>query len=213
VIIKEEKLHKASKITNFEECKSEVKKAEYYDWKRQLVDDTKKKAIYTARTYEDFTDAVKGCTLKPISNKEFNAPAKHRYNSTFGHAAGEQASERAKAARGAKSGGKLSSKSEVTTGPQFERTFRRIGASEKLSWLESIPLEKYPALFKVEFDPELFSAILKILAPDGTPVDFASGWLAVVEALPSASMLGAFATDEDKEQIRAIAGDRTSSLL
>ena len=61
VIIKEEKMSRFEP-TNFTTMTSEVVRAEYDDWKRDKVDDAKKRAIYSAPSYDAFKDIVKGCS-------------------------------------------------------------------------------------------------------------------------------------------------------
>jgi hypothetical protein len=207
VIIKEEKLSKVPK--SFNTVKAEVTAAEYDDYHKHLVDETKKKAIYTARTYDDFKDAVKGCTLKPISAREFNAPAKMRYN---WHADSSGPQKKDAAVRGS-----LDSKAVViSSGPAFERAFRRTKQGEKLAFLQSVPLENYPELFKVELEPDLFSAVLEVVASDVAdeePTQWARDWLIAVEELPTSSLLAAFLTKEDKTRVEALSVGRTSRFL
>jgi hypothetical protein len=207
VIIKEEKLNKLP--TSFGTVKAELAAAEYHDYHRHLVDETKKKAIYTARTYDDFKDAVKGCTLKPITSREFNAPPKMRYNWHSGNS-GSQKKE-------ASVRGSLDSKVvTVSSGAAFERGFRRAKQDEKLSFLQSVPLEKYPELFKVELDADFFSAALEVVASDVAdeePTQWAREWLMAVEELPTSSLLAAFLTSEDKARVEALSVGRTSRLL
>ena len=74
VIITEEKLSKFP--TKFDDVKKEVASAAKDDWKRGVVDDAKKRAIYSSGSYDEFKNLVAGCTLKPIGRNEFNAPAK-----------------------------------------------------------------------------------------------------------------------------------------
>merc|ERR1739848_652574 len=189
----------------------EVSAAEKDDYHKHLVDETKKKAIYTARTYDDFKDAVKGCTLKPISAREFNAPPKMRYNWHSGNS-GPKGKGKDTSVRGS-----LDSKVvTVSSGPAFERAFRRAKDDEKLAFLQSVSLEKYPDLFKVELEPDLFSTILEVAARDvvdGEPTEWARDWLMAVEEIPSASLLAAFLTKEDKERVEALSAGRTSRLL
>merc|ERR1719198_2331411 len=141
VIIKEEKLNPLP--SSYQKVKDEVAGGVRQDWKRQLVDDTKKKAIYTARTYDDFKASVAGCELKPITFREFNAPPKHKYNRTVDkHRTGTQEAQVT---------GSLASDAPeaVKTGAQFERAFRRLPAPERLAWLQAVPLERYAQIFKV----------------------------------------------------------------
>merc|ERR1719152_356929 len=123
VIIKEEKLNPLP--SSYATLKTEVAGGVKSDWKRQLVDDTKKKAIYTARTYDDFKASVAGCELKPITFREFNAPPKHKYN--------RNADKTRPGEKEAKHGGSLASDAPeaVKTGAQFERACRRLPAGER----------------------------------------------------------------------------------
>eukprot|EP00405_Crypthecodinium_cohnii_P031716 CAMPEP_0206522610 /NCGR_PEP_ID=MMETSP0324_2-20121206/67083_1 /ASSEMBLY_ACC=CAM_ASM_000836 /TAXON_ID=2866 /ORGANISM="Crypthecodinium cohnii, Strain Seligo" /LENGTH=233 /DNA_ID=CAMNT_0054016803 /DNA_START=84 /DNA_END=785 /DNA_ORIENTATION=+ len=80
-IIKEDPMHKYDPSGfQFTSVKGEVEEAMQFDWKRDKVDDAKKRAIHDARSYDDFTARVKGCTLKPIHRNEFNAPPKFSFN-------------------------------------------------------------------------------------------------------------------------------------
>ena len=61
-------LAKAGKGTeDFSAFKRDVQDGVYTDWKYNTVDEAKKRAIYSAPTYDGFRQLVAGCTLKPIS--------------------------------------------------------------------------------------------------------------------------------------------------
>jgi len=80
-IIKEDPLRQYdSAAFDFKSMKGEVSEAMHHDWKRDKVDDAKKRAIHDSRSYDEFKDRVAGCTLKPIARNEFNAPAKYSFN-------------------------------------------------------------------------------------------------------------------------------------
>lgn len=80
-IINEEPLQKYNPSEfNFDRMKVEVSGAMKEDWKRDKVDDAKKKAIYDSKNYDEFKARVAGCTLKPIHRNEFNEPPKFAYN-------------------------------------------------------------------------------------------------------------------------------------
>merc|ERR1712182_80865 len=77
-----------------------------------------------------------GCTLKPISANEFNAPPKMRYNWHGGNSGSQKKDTSVR--------GSLDSKAvTVSSGVAFERGFRRAKQDEKLAFLQSVPLEKY----------------------------------------------------------------------
>ncbi|CAJ1462239.1 unnamed protein product [Effrenium voratum] len=80
-IIKEERLQKYdAEGFKFDRMKAEVSDAIKEDWKRDAVDDAKKRAITTTANYDEFRQRVAGCHLKPIHKNEFNAPPKFAYN-------------------------------------------------------------------------------------------------------------------------------------
>jgi hypothetical protein len=45
----------------FPQCKQEVVSGAYDDWKRDTVDEAKKRAIYSAPSYDHFKSLVAGC--------------------------------------------------------------------------------------------------------------------------------------------------------
>eukprot|EP00392_Amoebophrya_sp_AT5.2_P012516 g12619.t1 len=74
-LLKQEKLT-AFNPQNFHQYKEEVTAGVYEDWKRDTVDNAKKRAVTQAPTYHAFEQLVAGCTLKPINKKDFDAPPK-----------------------------------------------------------------------------------------------------------------------------------------
>merc|ERR1711935_108507 len=105
--------------------KTEVSQAMQFDYHRDKVDDTKKKAIHDSRNYDDFKARVAGCHLKPIHRKEFNAPPKFASNrqsesaaSTAGISSSAGVSQEALSGLRAERGAPKS-------GREFERELRR----------------------------------------------------------------------------------------
>lgn len=70
-IIKEERLTRNLDTASFDSVKKQVVGGIYEDWKRDTVDNAKKRAIYNSRNYDDFKSLVAGCTDRrhPISLK------------------------------------------------------------------------------------------------------------------------------------------------
>jgi hypothetical protein len=92
-IIKEDPLRRYDPTDfSFRSVKEEVSEAMRFDWKRDKVDDAKKRAIYDSKCYDEFKDRVAGCTLKPIHRNEFNAPPKMSFNNHVERQAGEKPS-------------------------------------------------------------------------------------------------------------------------
>jgi hypothetical protein len=72
---------------NWNSLKQDVTGAGYKDWKRDVVDEAKKRAVYQAPTYDDFKQLVAGCTLKPLGKSDFRAPPKVCVRNTVGASA------------------------------------------------------------------------------------------------------------------------------
>lgn len=167
-IIKEERLHKFP--NQFAKVKDEVAEAVHYDWKRDKVDDAKKRAITTSANYDEFKNRVAGCTLKPIHKDEFNAPPKFSFNRQADEARKSSEPVGAEGALLARGDGPLPKNSR-----EFDRDFRRRhSAAEKVDFLETLPEKSFVAVFGREVDAEMLGGILRALdeheaADDGRP--------------------------------------------
>lgn len=162
-IIKEDPLHKYPLC--FKEVKGEVSEAMRDDWKRDKVDDAKKRAIYDARSYDDFKARVAGCTLKPIHKDEFNSPPKFVYNKQAEKTDTVKRSEEAAAIDAAALAAAKRCSANKPSVPrnsrQFERELRRrTGAVDKVALLELLDGDAYANLFGKELDAEVLRMLL-----------------------------------------------------
>jgi len=160
VIIKEERL--AQDPTDFSSMKSEVKQASHEDWKHDTVDNAKKRAVTTSRSYDEFKSLVTGCTLKPITRKEFNQPPTFKYNMHGGTSsiAAEGRRKNDSEENVVISKGLTPHPKIPKNAPEFDRDFRR--AKEKEAWLKTIPLDCLQKLFHNELDAEVFTKLISI---------------------------------------------------
>lgn len=178
-IIKEDPLRKYDPdIINFKDVKGEVSEAMHFDWKRDKIDDAKKRAIGTSGSYDEFKDRVAGCTLKPIARGEFNAPASSAFQtrqlqSEKSSKASPFAAHKPDAtsqalARHAAGRSESSSAASVFTekvpknGHEFDREFRRRATAEDKVRLLELVLENclVPKLFARELDGEMLRQVL-----------------------------------------------------
>lgn len=186
-IIKEDRMHNYDPSGfHFDAVKGEVTEAMQFDWKRDKVDDAKKRAIYAAKSYDDFTARVKGCTLKPIGKSDFNAPPKYNF-SRQGHGAdaGEvqvpysrSAPSGARSAAVVRSGAAAAAAAAVETGGprmpktgrELERDLRRIASvAEKAELLAGLDGDACARLFARELDAEVLRQMLLILEEASAP--------------------------------------------
>jgi len=163
-IIPEEPLKGLPK--NFGKMKDEVVDAARGDWKHHMVDEAKKKAIYSSKDYDDFKQRVAGCTLKPISRKEFNAPPKFAFNKSG--LSGASNSKRGGYAGNETTGNLPVGKTLPKNSGQFDKEWRRCAnLAEKLDLLLRIAAaESVVEVFGKGLDPELFIKILNVLDDD-----------------------------------------------
>jgi len=169
----------------FTSVKGEVTEAMRFDWKRDKIDDAKKRAIYDAKSYDDFTSRVKGCTLKPIHKNDFNAPPKYAFNRQG--ASGTSSESALPYSRSAPCGAKTaavvragaaaaaaaavgSAAFKLKTGRELERELRRRDtAVEKAELLASLDGDVCARLFARELDAEVLRQMLLILEEAGAP--------------------------------------------
>jgi len=187
-IIKEDPLKKYdADAFSFKSMKGEVSEAMQFDWKRDKVDDAKKRAIHDSRSYDEFKDRVATCTLKPIHRNEFNAPAKYTFNNrnalqqgqpvgaqsiaekpsvapmSTSQDGGAQASAGRTSGRATGSQGAVLPEKVPRNGHEFERELRRRTTSEDKVRLIELVLEKSGSvsrLFSRELDGEMLRQVL-----------------------------------------------------
>lgn len=158
---------------SFDSLKEEVGDAMKYDWKRDKVDDAKKRAIYTATNYDDFRQRVAGCTLKPIRRNEFNAPPKFAFNRQIDGSAPPTGYVPAGAAVPYDPcAGKLLQASTPATGlrngREFEREFRRLKTAEdRVAIIEQLDFDVCQRLFPKDFDAEVLRHCIEALEEVG----------------------------------------------
>mmetsp|Transcript_10940 Transcript_10940/g.22948 ORF Transcript_10940/g.22948 Transcript_10940/m.22948 type:complete len:287 (+) Transcript_10940:101-961(+) len=161
---------------SLDKFKGEVGQAVQEDWKRDKVDDAKKRAIYSSTSYDDFKQRVAGCTLKPIHRNEFNAPPKFVYNRTAEGpiAAGAPGSAPSAAAgvaalsassqRDSSASGPGASSCKLKNGREFERELRRrLEPLEKVELLETLDEDAFKRLFGRDVDAEVLRQVIEVL--------------------------------------------------
>jgi len=172
-IIKEDPLRRYNPDDQnlFKSVKGEVTEAMHFDWKRDKVDDAKKRAIYNAKNYDDFKDRVAGCTLKPIHRDEFNAPPKYTFNNQVGDkpntpllpsGGSSKLSSQATSGRGGYGDASVFVEKVPKNGHEFDRELRRRKTAEDKVRLIEVVLENglIARLFGRELDGEMLRQVL-----------------------------------------------------
>lgn len=210
---------------NFDFVKGEVQDAMTFDWKRDKVDDAKKRAITTAGTYGEFKDRVAGCTLKPIHRAEFNAPPKYAFNRQVGnvgpnsgplraYAGGYDTSKQAAAPRSLGGSSSASQGPRLPKTPQeFDRELRRCkGSAESVDLIERLGGEGIGKLFSREIDPEILRKLFIALEEARLPGAARRFLLELANRCPSsATAASSFFGPEEKQMVaRLLAWDRAS---
>mmetsp|Transcript_139787 Transcript_139787/g.267998 ORF Transcript_139787/g.267998 Transcript_139787/m.267998 type:complete len:314 (-) Transcript_139787:28-969(-) len=211
-IIKEDPLHRYDPTDfSFKKVKGEVSEAMQFDWKRDKVDDAKKRAIYDCKNYDDFKSRVAGCTLRPIHKDEFNAPPKFVYNrqaqkssdGPSGMDSGKEAQTVVSVGSAARAGRSSGSSRVPRNGHEFEREFRRrAGATEKVALLRYCK-DAYGQIFARELDVEVLRQLLEALdeadGGDGEPRVARSFLSALVVDCPASTAgAAAFLTSQER---------------
>jgi len=157
---------------SFKKMKGEVSEAMTFDWKRDKVDDAKKRAIGTSATYQVFKDRVAGCTLKPIHRNEFNSAPKYNFNTKYPDEAGYgtakpdvhriSASSQDTATKAMKQEASIFTQKVPRNGHEFERELRRRLTFEDKMLLLDLVLEQglVAKLFSQELDGETLRSLL-----------------------------------------------------
>lgn len=206
-------MHAYNENFKFDSVKGEVVDAMQFDWKRDKIDDAKKRAIYDCKNYDDFKERVAGCTLKPIHRDEFNAIPKFNFNRTGGLACGlDEYARKPEEASGYGSAGCLAPTRGVGTLPknlrQFEREIRRRpSAEERVELLEALDSTTLTAVFGRECDAELLRQCLVALDEAGVsgvkPPRAARRFISLLVAHCSATIVSscAFFGNDERELI------------
>lgn len=177
-ILKEDPFHKYDPAAvDFGRMKGEVASGIQDDWKRDKVDDAKKRAITTSTNYDDFKSRVAGCTLKPITRNEFNAPPKFAFNrqvidgqvaSTAGIYGASASSQVRPQGAGAGAAARLATTAteqggveKLRNARELEREFRRCASvEEKVAILEQLDGDACARFFRKEVDAEFLRRML-----------------------------------------------------
>lgn len=173
-------------MANLEKSLSE---AFVIDAKRKAEDEMKKRAIVTARTYDEFRHLVAAAQQKPLDPRDIARKAEVSANRALGGGA-----TRREAAvgfdlslpglcgmashQGGQGGGTAAGPSLGTGGPagalpstaaEFDRAWRRLPKddSTRVSFLCTLGPERLTDLFRVDIDGELLGALLKTMAVAG----------------------------------------------
>jgi len=224
-VIKEDPLQKYdASLFSFDRMKGEVTVAMKEDWKRDKIDDAKKRAIYDCRDYNEFKQRVAGCTLKPIAKNEFNAPPKFAFNRTVEGstavsgglvASPPSISPLDRQGRGSNAGQGPKNSREV------DRELRRRGSAEEKAALVVDYLSTGDDVYRVfgrELDAEVFRQLLEALEQAGTaaavPPGTAQRFLehVVGRCTGSAAQAAAFFTAEERGLVaRLLARDQADA--
>eukprot|EP00439_Symbiodinium_sp_Y106_P085523 s633_g28.t2 len=147
----------------FDKMKEEVADAVKEDWKRDTVDDAKKRAITTTSSYDEFRSRVAGCHLKPIHKNEFNAPAKFAFNRQVERSKeipGSSALSTTVLEKAARSGGQTELRSIRDLDKELRR---RRTAEDKAELVIHLSAEAVQRVFGREMDAEVFQQMLEAL--------------------------------------------------
>eukprot|EP00933_Yihiella_yeosuensis_P070431 TRINITY_DN7853_c0_g1_i1.p1 TRINITY_DN7853_c0_g1~~TRINITY_DN7853_c0_g1_i1.p1 ORF type:complete len:289 (-),score=81.85 TRINITY_DN7853_c0_g1_i1:249-1115(-) len=227
VIIDEEPLQKYDGTGfEFQKMKAEVAGGVKEDWKRDKIDDAKKRAITDCKSYDEFKSRVAGCTLKPIHKSEFNAPPKM----TFGNRTAESKSSTPHTLAGYNAVNEPSAPSAVSSAVlqktrtmgsdstvlknprDLDKELRKLKTPEEKARLvaERLSTEAdVQRIFGRELDAEVFRKLLEALVdagsgavPPGTGRQFLRS---VAERCPSAlSAAASFFTNEERRLVATI---------
>lgn len=211
-IIKEDPHRYAQREADFKQLKGELADAMKYDWKRDVVDDAKKRAITTSANYDEFKGRVDTCTLKPIHRSEFNAVPKFNYNRSAGNAVKSLPGDGLFLAdKPRKTAVQLSagiSAGMPKSGREFERQFRRCSSVEdRVALAALLDGEACGRLFGRELDAELLRQLLLALdeasARDESQQRIARQFLShlTLNCPVSTSSAASFLTSADKDDI------------
>lgn len=221
-IIKEDPYRRYNPTSfSFDQVKGDVTDAMQFDWKRDKVDDAKKRAIYDSKNYDDFKQRVAGCTLKPIHRNEFNEPPKYAFNrqapsgaagdllhglkAEDGQAGGVKAMPLTAAAQ--RDGGVRS----LRNGREFERELRRCATPDEVGeMVKQLEDSTYKRLFGREVDAEVLRRLLVAFDEASSGKGIPRGFLSALAAFcpDSTAMAATFLTGTERAIIaRLLAQD------
>ncbi|CAE7296965.1 VPS35A [Symbiodinium pilosum] len=213
-IIKEDRLQQYDvSAFRFDKMKEEVADAMKEDWKRDTIDDAKKRAITTTSSYDEFRSRVAGCHLKPIHKNEFNAPPKFAFNRQVERSKvvpGTNALSTTVLNKAARCGGQT----EIRSIRELDKELRRRRTAEdKADLVIQMSSETVQRVFSREMDAEVFQQLLEALeqadrstVPQGTATRFLDDLASLCPS--STSQASAFFSPEERGLItRLLARD------
>lgn len=216
-LITEERLAKYDPTEfKFGRVKSEVEDGMRFDFKRDQIDQAKKKAITTAPSYDEFKARVAGCHLKPIHKKEFNEAPKFQYNRQIDTQKSKEAVAPIVPASVLNKVQAASSGIVIRNSRELDRELRRRGSAQEKAAIVSEHLssgEVVQKIFGRELDAEVFRTLLEALdeagyeaVPPGTAQQFLTH--VAVRCPSSAAQVAAFFTSEEHRLVaRLLARD------
>jgi len=216
-LITEERLGRYDpKEFKFDRVKSEVADGAQFDFRRDQIDQAKKKAITTAPSYDEFKARVAGCHLKPIHKKEFNETPKFQYNREIDTRKSKEAAAPIVPAEVLNKVKAASSGVVIRNSRELDRELRRRGSAQQKAAIVSEHLSSGEAVHKVfgrELDAEVFRQLLEALdeagyeaVPPGTARQFLTD--VAVRCPSSAAQVAAFFTSEEHQLVaRLLARD------
>ncbi|CAK9029437.1 Coiled-coil domain-containing protein 103 homolog (Protein PR46bp) [Durusdinium trenchii] len=212
-IIKEERLRTYDPQSfKFDRMKEEVADAVKEDWKRDTIDDAKKRAITTTASYDEFKSRVAGCMLKPIHKNEFNAPPKFSYNRQVEKSRGAYPSGTVPSTL-AERVNRSDEKREIRSIRELDKELRRRQtAEERAELVVHMNSEAVQRIFGREMDAEVFQKLLEALeqaahVPAGTARRFLTDMATCCPS--STSQATAFYSAEERKLLtRLLARDK-----
>jgi len=216
-LIKEERLARYDPTEfKFDRVKSEVEDGMQFDFRRDQIDQAKKKAITTAPSYDEFKARVAGCHLKPIRKNEFNEQPKFQYNRQIDTRKSKEAVAPAVPASVLNKVQAASSGIVIRNSRELDRELRRRGSAQEKAAIVCEHLssgEVVQKIFGRELDAEVFRTLLEALdeagyeaVPPGTARQFLTD--VAVRCPSSAAQVAAFFTSEEHRLVaRLLARD------
>ena len=175
--------HDSNSEFSLKKLSHELATATAREEQRRLIDETKKKAIVVAHSYEDFKNRVACANMKPLKSKELKELGNHQtHNRAFGfnpvHNVEEQVAQtvfdRAARARGELTEGEklgkaalenIKSKSIPKNVSELDRDWKReVNDNKRYILLKHIGLKSLKNIFKKDVPFDLLSDITRVLS-------------------------------------------------
>ncbi|CEM27508.1 unnamed protein product [Vitrella brassicaformis CCMP3155] len=198
-----------------ERVKKEVRAAVGRDENHQRTDNMKKRAIYQARSYDEFKNFVATAHLNPLGPDAINAPPKFAFNRCHNDATAARGESGDASARGAAlttaSAGRERGSASAST---IDTDWRRMrGDQEKLKYILGIPTSTFAAAMGARIDSQFLTDLLFVflgrLEQQERPGDDDGGstakaiaeYVRVIGGMSSVRRLKGFFTSSEREKI------------